>query len=239
MNEPGRDMPNRRRCFRAGVQGCAIVHAPGDIAIRCVVVDLGLGGVRLLEPVRDQPLAPGTEVKVELECSGAGWVVQAGRVLRHSNGEIVVLFHALSPEVEDLIEDQVLGAVEAQRAPRIVVVDRWESRRRHVAEALRESGCSPLEASTPLEAVDLIECSRHHVCAVALSEQLTQTQADDLVRFIHEMHPEVKLALIADRDTTAEPRWPVAAVIRVEDDHVLAGSVRELAAKVRLAMAAH
>lgn len=239
MTQPGRDMPNRRRNYRAGVHGCAIVHAPGEVALRCVVVDLGLGGVRLLEPAPEVPIDAGTEVKVELECSGAGWVVQAGRVLRHSNGELVVLFHALSPEVEDLIEDEVLGAVEAQRTPRVVVVDRSEERRRHVADALRDIGCSPLEAATPLEAVDLVECSRNHVCAVALSEQLTQTQADDLVKYLSETHPDVKVALIADSDTTEKPRWPVAAVIRVEGGHVLEGSVRSLAAQVRLAQRAH
>lgn len=190
---------NRRHSYRAGVHGCAIVHAPGGVAQRCEIVDLGLGGVRLSQMVRDDPfLAAGTEVSVELECAGAGWVFQRGVVIRHRGPELAVRFHAMSPEVEDLIEDEILGAVEAERAPRVVVVDRSDLRRAQVALALRRLGCCTLEAATPLEALELIECSRNHVCAVALSERLTQTQADELVEYLHEAHPELAIARIED-----------------------------------------
>jgi CheY-like chemotaxis protein len=235
QEDPQEPHGNRRRAYRAGVHGCAIVHAPGDTALRGIIIDLGLGGVRLLELVRDEPgLVAGAEVTIELECAGAGWVAQRGRVIRHGDGELAIRFHALSPEVEDLIEDEVLGDVEAQRAPRVVVVDRAAQRRHRVAEALRDAGCSPLEAATPLEAVDIVERSRNHVCAVALSENLTQTQADDLVRFLAEAHPEVQVALIADRQAgEPKPRWPVAAVIAVEGDRPVSGPVRALVARLR------
>lgn len=190
---------NRRRSYRAGVHGCAIVHAPGGIALRCEVLDLSLGGVRLVQMVSDDPhLTIGTEVAVELECAGAGWVMQRGIVLRHRRAELVIEFHALSPEVEDLIEDEILGAVEAERAPRVVVVDGAAPRRHKFAEALRRLGCCSLEAATPLEAIELVECSRNHVCAVALSESLTQTQADELVEYLNDAHPDVMIARIED-----------------------------------------
>ena len=201
--------PNRRQSYRAGVHGCAIVHAKG-LGLRCEVVDLCLGGVRLIQLALEDPrLAAGTEVAVELECAGAGWVTQRGVVIRHKDHELVVRFHALAPEVEDLIEDEILGAVEAERWPRVVVVDRSAPRRQQVAEALRQLGCCSLEAATPLEALELIERSRNHVCAVALSESLTQTQADELIEYLHESHPDV-------------------AVARIEE-----GAVRELAGKLR------
>jgi hypothetical protein len=197
MHETPTANGNRRRAYRAGVNGNAIVQA-GGVAVRCAIVDLGLGGVRLLEPVRDEPgLAAGVEVMVELECAGAGWVAQRGRVVRHHAGEIAVAFHALSPEVEDRIEDEVLGAVEAARAPRVVVVDRSQDRRHRLAEALRDSGCCSLEASTPLEAVDMVERSRNHVVAVAVAETLTQTQADELVTYLAESHPDVQVERIS------------------------------------------
>src|SRR5688572_23817182 len=121
---------NRRRSYRAEVHGCAVVHSPDGTARRCVVVDLSLGGVRLIELLPDQPvLAAERDVVVELECSGAGWVAQRGRVIRHAKGELAVRFLALKPDVEDLIEDEVLGALEAQRVPRVVVVDLDAARR--------------------------------------------------------------------------------------------------------------
>jgi CheY-like chemotaxis protein len=184
--------PNRRRSFRAGVHGSAVIHAPGGIASRGVIADIGLGGVRVTDLVGDEPaIDPGTAVTVELECVGTGWVAQKGRVIRHHRRELAILFEALAPEVEDLIEDEVLGAVEALREPRVVVVDRCVERRARIAEHLRHCGCQAIEVSTPLEAVEEIERSRNHVAAVALSLDLTQTNPEDMYRYISESHPEV------------------------------------------------
>jgi hypothetical protein len=190
---------NRRRSYRAGVHGCAIVHAPHGVAPHCVVIDLGLGGVRLVQlGDGDAPLADDTPVAVELECAGAGWVVQRGRVLRHRGRELVIRFDALAPEVEDLIEEEILGAVEAERSPRIVVVDGEEARRHRVADALRTRGFCALEAATPLEAIELVECSKNHVRAVALSSSLTQTQACELIEYLEDEHPEILIARIEE-----------------------------------------
>jgi len=190
---------NRRRTFRAGVHGCAVIHAPDGGASRGQIADLGLGGVRIVEQVRDEPgLDPGTDVVVEIECAGAGWVAQRGRVLRHDAGQLAIGFETLAPEVEDLIEDEVLGAVEAEREPRVVVIDRSDERRARVAADLRRHGCCSLEVATPLEAVSEIERSRNHVCGVAISQDLTQTQADDFVKYLDETHPEVEVVRIVD-----------------------------------------
>lgn len=237
MQPPPEPHSDRRHSFRADVHGCAIVHGPGG-ASRCVVVDLCLGGVRLLELVRGaSDLVPGAEVTCELEIAGQGWVVQRGRVLRHEQGELAIAFEGLSPEVEDVIEEEVLCALEARRAPRVVVVDRSEARRHRIAEALRENGCCSLEAATPLEAVDLIEQSRTHVSAVVVAETLTQTQADELIAFVFESHPDVKVALITEvravtSEAAHEPRWPLAGVITCEGDDVLVGPIRALAAQL-------
>jgi hypothetical protein len=182
---------NRRRSFRAEVDGCAIVHAPDGVAVRCRVVDLGLGGVRLAEPYLDSDVLAGVPVTLELECAGAGWVVQCGRVVRHAGGELAIVFDVLSPEVEDFIEDEVLGALEADLKPRVVVVDGSVPRREEVVDLLREAGCAPLEASTPLEAVALVERSRNHVCAVLLAETMSQTAAAELHDFLAESHPTI------------------------------------------------
>jgi hypothetical protein len=203
MNEGSSDPgENRRRAYRADVTGVAIVHGPGGVAVRCEIVDLALGGIRLAElPCGGHGVfEPGWEVTVELECAGAGWVVQRGEVTRHRDGELAIRFHTLSADVEDLIEDEVLGAVEAARAPRVVVVDRADHRRHRFAATVRNAGCCSLEAATPLEAIELVERSRNHVRAVAVAETLTQTQADELVTYLADAHPELHVALIGDGD---------------------------------------
>ena len=184
---------NRRRSFRAEVEGCAILHAPGGVAVRCRVADLGLGGVRLERAPLVDGVMPGVEVTIELECAGAGWVVQRGRVVRQHGGQLAIVFDQLAPEVEDLIEDEIMGAVEALKVPRVVVVDRADERRDRVVQLLRDGGCLPLAAATPLEAVALVERSRNHVRAVTVAGTLTQTQADELLRFLTEEHPAVEV----------------------------------------------
>jgi len=188
---------HQRRHYRADVKGCAIVHVNGA-ALRCKVGNVGLGGVLLGQVGSAAQLETGDPVIVEMEVAGAGWVVQRGSVLRHHGASLAIRFDRLSPEVEDLIEDEVLGAVEAARAPRVVVVDGSPDRRARIVDELRRRGCCSLEASTPLEAVAMVERSRNHVTAVAVSQTQTQTLAEELVEYLAEAHPAVKVTMIAD-----------------------------------------
>jgi CheY-like chemotaxis protein len=82
--------------------------------------------------------------------------------------------------------------------PRLLVVDPSPERRHHIAEKLRAAGCDPYEASTPLEAIDLIERPSSHITGVAVATNLTQTDGDELCEFVAETNPGIKLALIAE-----------------------------------------
>jgi CheY-like chemotaxis protein len=188
----------RRRHFRAGMEAGAVVHA-STLALRGRIVDLSLGGVRVRRIDENAPCpAPGTSATVELELGRGDWVAQPGRIHRCELGEIVILFSALAPEVEDLIEDEVLAAIEATRRPRMIVVDPSADRRRRVADKLRQAGCDSYEAATPLEAIDLMERPRSHIRGVAMAEHLTQTGTDEFCDFVAETNPNIKLALIAE-----------------------------------------
>jgi CheY-like chemotaxis protein len=200
---------DRRRSFRADVTGAALVHLP-EGALRCEIGNLSLGGALLHRAGGSSELARGTTVGVELRVDGGGWVRQSGRVLRDTGPiePIAVAFGPLSPEVEDLIEDEVLAALEANRSPRVVVVDRSSARRRRLATALQHAGFCALEVSTPLEAIDVVERSRNHVAVAAIHESLTQTGGWELVKYLTDTHPRIKIALITD-DELAESRLSV------------------------------
>jgi len=184
----------RRRHYRAEVIGCAILHASPAMAIRCEVGDLSLGGVLL----RNETACPavGTRVTVEIELAGSGWITQRGTVQRGGPDVVAIRFDPLHPEVEDLIEDEVVAAMEAQHAPRVVVIDSSSERRHQVSAALAEAGCAPLEASTPLEAVRLLGRSGTGVSGVAVGDTLTQTDRDELVDFLVDTNPGIQIALI-------------------------------------------
>lgn len=189
---------NRRRHDRAQVNGCVVVHAP-EGAVRGRIVNLSAGGVLVVEQASRAPLAEGTRVGIELETERRGWVRQDGGVLRRVDGAVAIEFVEPSPVLIDVITGEVLAAKEAQRAPRVVVVDPSRPRRMKLAAALRAAGCHSIEASTPLEAVDALERSRVPVVAVAVAESTqSQTLADELVEFLAEAHPSLRLGLIVD-----------------------------------------
>jgi len=188
----------RRRHFRAQVAASAVVHA-SRVALRGRVIDLSLGGVRVRRSDDDVPCPSfGTPAVIELELGRAGWVSQDGWIQRSTIDEVVIAFDRLAPRVEDLIEEEVLAAVEASRRPRMVVVDPAPERRQRVAAALREAGCESYEASTPLEAIDLVERPHNHITGIAVAEQLTQTDGGELMDFFAETNPGIRLAMIAD-----------------------------------------
>jgi CheY-like chemotaxis protein len=83
--------------------------------------------------------------------------------------------------------------------PLVIVVDPSAPRRRRAAAALRDAGWCPVEAATPLELVDLLERAGSAVTAIALAPATeTQTHRDEIVAFLSEEHPRVRLALIGD-----------------------------------------
>jgi hypothetical protein len=184
----------RRRHYRAEVIGCAILHAPPATAIRCEIANLSLGGV-LLRPDASTPTI-GTRVDVEIELAGSGWITQRGTVHRNARDVVAIVFDHVSAHIEDLIEDEIVAAMEAQQVPRVVVIDSSSERRQQVAAALVEAGCAPLEAATPLEALRLMDRAGTGVSGVAIGETNTQTDRDELVDFLVDTNPGIQVSLI-------------------------------------------
>jgi len=220
MNDRVRDdeRVERRRHYRAGIEAGAVIHA-AQMALRGRIVDLSLGGVRVRRVDENAPCpSPGTAAMIELELGAAGgWVAQDGRIQRCELGEIVIAFGPLAAEVEDLIEDEVLAAIEAKRRPRMIVVDPSADRRRMVADKLRAAGCESYEAATPLEAIDLLERPRSRITGLTMSEHLTQTGAEEFSEFVAETNPNIKLALITDALADGTVDQPAPRSTRITD----------------------
>jgi CheY-like chemotaxis protein len=219
-------MGERRRHERAEVDGYVVVHAPVG-AIHGRILNLSVGGILVRESDDAQPIDRGTQVLLELELEGLGWATQAGSIVRASDGELAIEFDVVAPLLHEVIACEVGAATQAKTNPRVVVVDPSPGRRRRITEALREAGARSLEASTPLEAVDLIERSRVRVSAIAVADSMSsQTQSDELVDWIEETHPGLQVALITDRPTN-----PRHATLPGDEHADLRGPVRDLLAR--------
>ena len=177
-------------------------------------------------------LTPGMEVSVDRHpVGGRDWIGQRGRVRRCAGrgAPLAVAFDHVSPEFEDLVEDEVLAELEALRTPRVLIVDRSVARRQPLVTALRRAGCCPLEASTPLEALGLIEASHDHLAAAVISGSLTQTGGRELAQFLLDTHPTIHVALVTEPGNGARSRdrGPIQ-VLDLGDDPDWAGMVDRL-----------
>jgi hypothetical protein len=170
----------------------------------CDLVDLSLGGMLLQrDAIGGQMPAAGDPVSVELHLATtrARWYDLSAHVVRLAAADRIVLtVDRMPPDLEDDIEEEVLAAVEAARAPRVVVVDHPGERRDHLAAAVRRAACEPIEASTPLEAIEKVEECRTHAAAVIVGGEHCE-----LAHYLHVSHPEVRVAVIRDPDESAPP----------------------------------
>ena len=224
--EPG----NRRRHERARVRGGVVLHVD-DRAVRGRIVNLSASGVLVAEEVGQALLPEGARVSLELEVERRGWVRQDGDVRRRHGGAVAIEFAGPSPALVDVIEGEVLAAQEAERMPRVVVVDPSAPRRKQLAARLRAAGCQSLEASTPLEAVDLLERSCVPVRAVAVAERTeSQTLADELVEFLADAHPTLRLGLIVDNTTKRAPHPRCGFSLAADDSTDLRDLVKDFLA---------
>lgn len=207
-------MSERRRNFRALGRGAVVVHG-SRVALRGELANVSLGGALVRCAPGPAPVpARGMPLWVELELGGR-WISQHARAWRCDIGEIALQFEHVAAEVEDLIEDHVLSAVEAEHTPRVVVLDSSAPRRRRISEALRRAGCESFEASTPLEAIHRVETSPG-ISAVAVSEHVSHSASEELVDYFSESNPHIKIAVLAD-GTGPKRKIPLCDVALVCD----------------------
>jgi len=214
----------RRNGGRVQSTGTAVIH--GAIAARGRILDLSLGGMRLL--VRDAFALPelGTRVCVDARLDGAGrWLRLIGAVARvdtcGSGATLVIELVAVPPDFEDLVQDELLSELECTHVPQVLLVDSARGRRELVGDAFRAIGYHVIDVSSPLEAIAMIDQSRLHLSAVVIASTKLASHAGDLRRFLRETYPEVPLIDIDERackpretylGSEAAPAWQLGDV---------------------------
>jgi hypothetical protein len=113
---------------------------------------------------------------------------------------LVIELLVVPADFEDLVQDELLSALECAQLPRILLVDSARVRRGRVAAAFRATGCHVIEVSSPLEAIVEIDQSRLHLWAVVIADTELASDAEDLRRFFGETHPTVPVIDVGRRD---------------------------------------
>lgn len=201
-----------RECRHSGrVQSTGTVIVHGPFATHGRIIDLSIGGLSLL--VDDAAALPdvGSTVRLDVRLDGLGrWLHLIGSVMRvDARGSAVALvieLLAIPPDFEDLVQDELLSALECSQVPRILLVDVEFGRRELVAAAFRATGCDVIQASSPLEAISEIDQSPVHLRAVVIADTVIASHADHLRTFLRETYPGVPLIVVGQRmrghDTT-------------------------------------
>ena len=200
--DPKLEPHERRHSGRVEASGSAIVHGP--CVARARILDLAVGGLGLLVDADASVPDVGTHVRVEFRLDGCGrWLHVIGRVARvdarGSSSALVIELLVVPPEFEDLVQDELLAALECAEQPQILLVDATRRRRELVAAAFRATGCSVIEVSSPLEAITEIGQSRLHLRAVVIADTELASRADELRRFLDEAYPRVPLIVVGRR----------------------------------------
>lgn len=195
---------DRRHSGRVQSTGTAIVHGSGAAHGR--IVDVGAGGLSLLLEAGAAPEV-GERVRLDVRLDGIGrWLGLIGSVVRvdaRQAGTAVVIELVVVPQdFEDLVQDELLSAIECARLPWILLVDGARARRDRVATAFRRMGCHVIEVSSPLEAIAEIDQSRLHLWAVVIGDTKPASHADELRRFFGDAYPGVPVIDVGERKPT-------------------------------------
>lgn len=206
LHSPGTPPSRERRTGgRVCSTGTAVVH--GSLAVRARVLDLAIGGVRLLVDEAAALPEVGAHVFLDVRLDGLGdWLNLSGVVTRVETGgsgaTLVIELHVVPPEFEDLVQNELVSELECVRLPRILLVDGARGRRELVAAAFRAIGCHVIEVSSPLEAIAELDQSGLHLRAVVIADTKVTSHADELRGHLRELYPRVPLIDVGEHEAT-------------------------------------
>jgi len=196
----------RRKSFRVGVAGRALLWNKNSIAGRFRIVDVSIGGCLLRDEGRE--MDDSAEYRLVLELGPRGSIRLPARLVRQRKLDAGVLELAMEfcthpPATEDRIHDLVMANLEQERptgSGRVLIVDHDLQRRRMLRDSIGPLGYVVVEADSPVDAVWELENGPADFHAVLVSRWLGRCDGRDLVRFIGERYTGVHRVLVTERE---------------------------------------
>jgi hypothetical protein len=225
------ERPERRGHARVRIASKAVIRTGGQ-ALQCDVANLSCaGGLFLVAADCNVPAPDGGAVTVQLDSLGTDLELP-GRIVRHDGGtQIAIAFQDVADALTDRLRSIVTDAITAAECPRVVVVDPLPGERGRIAAAVRRAGMEPVEASTPLEAIDAIQRPENRVAGAAIRDSLTQTDGGELARYLTDEHPSMPLAILSETEDRNATTTTIAGdrevpVLPIDGD--ISGPVRDI-----------
>jgi len=191
--------PERRRHTRIAAKG-TIAFQLLDHEQRGRIANVSEGGLFVLTNVGapNRLLARTVDLELRLDAGQAEWLRAAGRVIRLRPEGFAIAFDIPPPGFLRMIDEVTTASRARERIISVVLIDGDEQRRSAMAAGFRSTGCTVIEASTPLEAIVRLGESSFEPDAIALANSCPSNEAKQMREFIERDHPSVKLITIGD-----------------------------------------
>jgi ActR/RegA family two-component response regulator len=113
-----------------------------------------------------------------------------------------VLEDTMRDPLQALVRELTIFMSTRDAPPGILVVEADAAIRDRICRELRRLGCTPGEARTPLEMIHRLESDRAGpVHVVVLGPTLARSGSGEVVRFLEEAYPDIRVLVVADHDS--------------------------------------
>lgn len=167
---------------------------PAGLGVRTLpgrLTDLSQGGAFI---ATDQPLPPGTEVRLEIRVPGQAGMEAAATVVRDTESGMGVRFH-LDQAGEEKLADLIAGLATLQR--RVLVVDDDVLARRIISDALAGRGFEVLSAAGAAEGLQVLTDELLAFDLLVTDLRMPDIDGESFIRMVRQAGGERDLAIVA------------------------------------------
>ena len=232
MNDPPGARPERRRHARICPKGTSILHTESRV-LRGRIANLGEGGMFVVTGPGTSEHLLGEVVDLEMRLDGnrAQWLRASARIVRITDDGVAIAFVAPPGALRRVIDELITASLARARVLSVVLIDTDAQRRSAMVAGFRATGCSVIEAATPLEAIVRLGESSFEPDVIAIADSYPVKAADEMRDFVHSNHPEAKLVAIGD--ALLEPDGIAHWLSSADPDTDLPARVRDVLVRPR------
>lgn len=163
------------------------------------IVNLSAGGLSVVTSVNppERLLRRSVELEIRLDGIHAEWVSARGEIVRIRALGLAIAFHTPHVELLAMIDRLGTAAHASARVITVVLIDADRDRRGAMAAGFRATGCTVVEAATPLEAVVRLGETSFEPDVIAVADSQCGA-AEEMRGFVEREHPRAKLVTISD-----------------------------------------
>ena len=144
----------RRRHPRIIPKGALLFRTLGHEQ-RGRIANVSEGGVYVVTSATapEELLARNVELEIRLDAGHAAWLRATGQIVRIDQDGLAISFDLLAAPLLRMIDELSTASRAHDRIITVVLIDADDQRRSGMAAGFRATGCTVIEAATPLEAI--------------------------------------------------------------------------------------